>query len=67
MHPFGDAFSLTSSEKSGYMPVGSDAPGRDLLHGFVDGVEPPFGFVGASHCLFLVLMLVVVVLFGFSE
>ena len=31
------------------MSVGSHSAGGDALDCFVDGVEPPFGFVGAGH------------------
>lgn len=35
------------------MSVAGDFSVWDFLHGFVDGVEPPFGFVGAGHVGFL--------------
>ena len=31
------------------MPIGSNVSVRDLLDGFIDGVEPPFCFVRSSH------------------
>jgi hypothetical protein len=41
--------SLTPSEQARNVPVAGYAATRDFADGFVDGVKPPFCFVGAGH------------------
>ena len=35
------------------MSVTGDFPAWDFLHGLIDCIEPPFGFVGARHVSFV--------------
>lgn len=35
------------------MSITGDFSTRNLLHGLIDGIKPPFGFIGARHMSFV--------------